>query len=101
MARDDVFGGGFAEPVRLAIGGIARVSRVADEVAGLEADLVFNPTPRWRILMNVAKQETVQSNSLPFMKRFVALMKPVWDKLASTPRGNYPTGYVPGAPIIS
>lgn len=80
--------------------GLAGATDTTDTTAkGLEADLVFNPTPRWRILMNVAKQETVQSNSLPFMKRFVALMKPVWDKLASTPRGNYPTGYVPGAPL--
>ncbi len=80
--------------------GLAGATDTTDTTAkGLEADIVFNPTPRWRILMNVAKQETVQSNSLPFMKSFVALMKPAWDKLANTPRGNYPTGYVPGAPL--
>ncbi len=66
---------------------------------GLEADIVFNPTPRWRILLNVAKQETVLTNSFPFMKSFVALMKPTWDKLANTPRGNYPLDYIPGAPL--
>jgi hypothetical protein len=80
--------------------GLAGATDTTDTTAkGLEADVVFNPTPRWRILMNVAKQETVQSNSLPFMKSFVALMKPTWDKLANTPRGNYPTGYVPGSPL--
>ncbi|MDP3070647.1 MAG: hypothetical protein Q8N18_10175 [Opitutaceae bacterium] len=80
--------------------GLAGATDTTDTTAkGLEADIVFNPAPRWRILMNVAKQETVQSNSLPFMKAFVALMKPTFDKLASTPRGNYPTGYVPGAPL--
>jgi outer membrane receptor protein involved in Fe transport len=80
--------------------GLSGATDTTDTTAkGLEADLVFNPTTRWRILLNVAKQETVQSNSLPFMKSFVALMKPTFDKLASTPRGNYPTGYVPGAPL--
>ncbi len=80
--------------------GLAGATDTTDTTAkGLEADIVFNPTPRWRILMNVAKQETVQSNSLPFMKQFVAQMKPVWDCLANTPRGNYPTGHVPGAPL--
>jgi hypothetical protein len=80
--------------------GLAGATDTTDTTArGLEADLVFNPTSRWRILLNVAKQQTVQSNSLPFMKQFVALMKPTWDKLANTPRGNYPTGYVPGTPL--
>ncbi|MBL9186033.1 MAG: TonB-dependent receptor plug domain-containing protein [Opitutaceae bacterium] len=80
--------------------GLAGATDTTDTTAkGLEADFVFNPTPRWRIMMNVAKQETVQSNSLPFMKSFVALMKPTFDKLANTPRGNYPTGYVPGSPL--
>ena len=80
--------------------GLAGATDTTDTTAkGLEADLVFNPTSRWRILVNVAKQETVQTNSLPFMKRFVALMKPVFDKLANTPRSNYPTNYVPGTPL--
>jgi outer membrane receptor protein involved in Fe transport len=68
---------------------------------GVEADLVFNPTPRWRMLLNVAKQETIQTNQFPFMKRFVGLMKPVWDQLKSVPYGNYPTGYVPGTPLAA
>lgn len=80
--------------------GLSGATDTTDTTAkGLEADIVFNPTARWRILVNVAKQQTVQSNSLPFMKSFVTLMKPVWDKLASTPRSNYPTGYVPGTPL--
>jgi hypothetical protein len=66
---------------------------------GTEADFVYNPTRHWRILLNVAKQQTVQTNTFPFMKRFVALMKPVWDRLGNTPKGNYPTGYQPGAPL--
>lgn len=80
--------------------GLSGATDTTDTTAkGLETDITFNPTSRWRILLNVAKQETVQSNSLPFMKSFVALMKPTWDKLANTPRSNYPTGYVPGTPL--
>src|SRR5207237_816402 len=63
---------------------------------GTELDLVFNPTRHWRLLANVSKQETVQSNSFPFTRRFVALMKPVWDKLGNTPKSNYPLGFQPG-----
>lgn len=66
---------------------------------GLETDIVYNPTRNWRMLVNVAKQETVQTNQFPFMKQFVATMKPVWDQLRNTPRSNYPTNYVPGAPL--
>jgi outer membrane receptor protein involved in Fe transport len=66
---------------------------------GVEADLVYNPTNNWRILLNVAKQETIQTNQFPFMKRFVAMMRPVWDQLRNVPYSNYPTGYVPGTPL--
>jgi hypothetical protein len=66
---------------------------------GTELDLVFNPTRNWRILANVARQETVQSNSLPFLKRFMALMAPVWDQLRDRPRNNYPLNWQPGDPI--
>jgi len=69
------------------------------QAKGLEMDLVFNPTPYWRILANVAKQETVQSNSMPFLKQFIATMKPVWDKLRDRARGNYPLGWQPGDPM--
>jgi hypothetical protein len=68
---------------------------------GVETDIVFNPTKKWRMLLNVAKQETVQTNQFPFMKQFLATMKPVWDQLKNTPRANYPTGYVPGTPLPS
>ncbi len=66
---------------------------------GAEADLVYNPTRNWRILLNVAKQETIQTNQLPFVKQFVARMTPVWNQLRDVPYGNYPTGHVPGAPL--
>jgi hypothetical protein len=66
---------------------------------GLEMDVTYNPTKNWRILLNVAKQETIQTNQYPFSKRFISLMKPVWDRLASRPANNYPTGYVVGNPL--
>ncbi len=66
---------------------------------GTEVELTFNPTRHWRILANVAKQETVKSNSLPFLKQFIALMKPVWTQLKDRPRVNYPLGWQVGDPI--
>ncbi len=66
---------------------------------GTELDLTFNPTNNWRILLNVARQETVLTNSYPQMKRFVALMRPVWDKLSARPAGNYPLNWQPGDPL--
>jgi outer membrane receptor protein involved in Fe transport len=63
---------------------------------GTEFEIVYNPTRNWRILANVAKQETVQSNSLPFLKRFIALMLPVWSQLRDRPRAAYPLGWQPG-----
>ncbi len=66
---------------------------------GAEFEIVYNPTRNWRILANVAKQETVQSNSLPFLKRFIALMTPIWQQLSDRPRNSYPLGWQPGDPL--
>lgn len=63
---------------------------------GLEMDVIFNPTPNWRIMANVAKQETVQSNVLPFLRGFIERMTPVWNQLGNRPYGNYPQGWQPG-----
>lgn len=71
-----------------------------DQIArGLELEAVYNPTPNWRILANVAKQETVRTNMLPFMKAFAAQIAPLVAKLGDRPVGNYPTGYQPGQPL--
>ncbi len=66
---------------------------------GVEGELVFNPTRNWRILVNVAKQESIQTNSLPFLKRLMALMTPAWSQLRDRSRSNYPTGWQPGDPL--
>lgn len=83
-------------------GSLSGSGDTADYVAkGLEMDLVFNPTRNWRILLNASKQETVQSNSYPVLREFLARMKPVWEKLAHTPAGHYPTGFQPGDALPS
>ena len=66
----------------------------ADFVAkGTEMDVVFNPTRQWRILLNVANQETVQSNVTPVVSGLVNMLQPAIDKLGGLPRFNYPAGY--------
>lgn len=66
---------------------------------GLEMDIVFNPTANWRIMANVSKQESVQTNILPFLQKLIVKMTPIWDKLGGVPYANYPEGWQPGDPI--
>ncbi len=63
---------------------------------GTEIEVVYNPVRNWRILVNVAKQESIQNNSLPFLKRLIALMTPVWNQLRDRARTAYPLGWQPG-----
>jgi hypothetical protein len=43
---------------------IPNIRSIQDRVAeGMEVELVANPTPNWRIMMNVSQQETIQSNT--------------------------------------
>lgn len=67
---------------------------------GMEYEFVLNPTRNWRIMANVAKQETVQSNSLPFLKKVIAMMTPVWNQLRDRPYTNYPLGWQPGDSLV-
>jgi len=66
---------------------------------GTEIEIVYNPTRNWRMLMNVAKQESIQTNSLPFLKKLIGLMTPVWNQLRDRPRLAYPVGYQPTDPL--
>lgn len=66
---------------------------------GTEIELVFNPARNWRIAANVAHQETVQSNSMPFLKEFIGKMMPVWNQLRDRPQTNYPLGWQIGDPL--
>jgi outer membrane receptor protein involved in Fe transport len=74
---------------------------------GHEIELVYNPTSNWRILANVANQETVQNNSYPVLKEFLGRMIPIWNstvtdpvsgrvvRFADIPRTGYSTGTGP------
>lgn len=46
-----------------------QVATAVIQAKGFEIDFVANPTPSWRIMLNVGKQETVQSDSAPVMKQ--------------------------------
>jgi outer membrane receptor protein involved in Fe transport len=77
--------------------GLPGAGDTTDFVAkGTEIDIVYNPTRNWRILANVAKQETVQTNSIPFLKDLIARMTPVWNQLRDRPHTSYPLGWQPG-----
>lgn len=46
---------------------------------GIEIELFYNPTPNWTIMANLAKQETITSNSFPFVSRFLEeFVEPTW-----------------------
>ena len=68
---------------------------------GTEIEMVYNPTKNWRILANVARQQTVQSNALPFLKEFIVNMTPVWNRLRNRPNAAYPLNWQPGDPLAA
>lgn len=45
------------------------------ESKGFEADIIFNPTPNWRIAFNAASQQTINSNIAPAL---TALLEKTW-----------------------
>lgn len=54
------------EDTEVEFNNIIGLQSTTDRVAeGFEIELVANPTPNWRIALNVGKQETVRSNSAP------------------------------------
>lgn len=78
-------------------GAVPNTTDISDfRARGLEMDVTYNVTKNWRVLLNVAKEETVRTNQYPFSRYLAALMKPVWDKLSNRPVGHYPTGFQPG-----
>ncbi len=90
---------------------LSGVTDTTDFVAkGMEFEIVYNPTRNWRILANVAKQETVRTNSFPIFKEFIARMTPIWNSnitdprtgtvvnMRDIPRTGYPLGTGPANP---
>ena len=66
---------------------------------GTEFEVIYNPTSNWRILANVANQETMKSNSIPYSEAAFARMLPVLQELGGRPAGAYPTGHQLGQPL--
>jgi len=69
-------------------------SDTADLLAkGTEADITYNPTRNWRIIFNVTKNETIQTNIAPITRELRARLDPVFKTLANRPRLGSSTGY--------
>lgn len=66
---------------------------------GTEFELTISPTSNWRIMANIARQETIQTNELPWLKKLIATMTPVWKQLGAEAAGHYNTGWNPGDPL--
>jgi len=49
-----------------------QMATAAVKAEGFEVDFVSNPTPNWRVSLNVGKQETVQSDSAPLAAQLAA-----------------------------
>src|SRR5262249_25570594 len=60
---------------------------------GTEVDIIYNPTRNWRILLNLTKNETVQTNIAPITRELRARLDPVFKALANRPRLGSSTGY--------
>jgi hypothetical protein len=59
---------------------LSGLTDTADSVAkGHELEVVFNPTRNWRLLANVAQQETVRSNVSPGTRRILQALLPAWN----------------------
>jgi len=52
---------------------------------GTEVSITYNPTRNWRIMANVAKAETIQSNVYPVTKALLELMTPVFESTVTDP----------------
>ena len=68
---------------------IGEVVAVQDTIAeGIEVDLTYNPTPQWRISLNVGEQKTVNDNTGTATRQMMDELKPVWGGTA----GRLPLG---------
>ncbi|MEY2880946.1 MAG: hypothetical protein RLZZ15_3326 [Verrucomicrobiota bacterium] len=69
-------------------------SDTADLLAkGTEVDITYNPTRNWRIIFNLTKNETIQTNIAPISRELRARLDPVFKTLANRPRLGASTGY--------
>lgn len=63
---------------------------------GLEAELIANPTPTWRLSLSAAKSESEESDIGKSWIKFVHERAPVWVQYAGAPMINSPTQTVSG-----
>lgn len=54
---------------------------------GFEVDAILNPTPNWRIALNVGQQETVATGAGADVAAYVAQRLPKWQTIYNLPRG--------------
>lgn len=72
---------------------VQNLSSTRDRVAeGMEIELVANPTDKWRLMLNIARQETINDNTAPEMARLAeeftaGLIENRLDELVYNPTG--------------
>lgn len=54
---------------------------------GFEVDAIFNPTPNWRVALNVGRQETIATGAGADVAAYVAQRLPKWQTIYTLPRG--------------
>lgn len=63
---------------------IGEVVAVQDTIAeGVEVDVTYNPTPQWRISLNVGEQKTVNDNTGTATRQMMDELKAVWGGTAA------------------
>lgn len=68
-------------------GGSGRSSVSSRKSRGLEWEATYNPTKNWRMLLNVAKQETLFTGAGADVVEYADLRRPFWQKISDLPRG--------------
>jgi outer membrane receptor protein involved in Fe transport len=82
QAKKDPLTGVWSTP-----GGSGRSSVSSRKSRGVEWEAVYNPTQNWRMMLNVAKQETVFTGAGADVVAYAALRRPFWEKIYDLPRG--------------
>jgi outer membrane receptor protein involved in Fe transport len=78
-----------------------QIASTSDQLSkGYELEATYNPTPNWRIMFNVSQQKANASNVEGPVKAFLALRKPIWEKLGplwdTTNPAYFPTAWARG-----
>lgn len=82
QARKDPSTGVWSTP-----GGSGRSSVSGRESRGVEWEIIFNPTQNWRLMANVARQQTVFTGAGADIVDYARLRRPYWEKIYDLPRG--------------